>query len=100
MSKPLKRDMERALLVIEGMTYWLDEPDGRTDGQVPVGRDPVRYIKALQEFHSDCYKIAHAASGHCCSGGNGDPWKELIEERVKQLKKTGIVDVNKEMKSK
>lgn len=97
MKKPLKRDMERALLVIEGMTYWLDEPEHQTDGEIPVGRDPKKYIKALQEFHSDCYKIAHAASGHCCSGGNGEPWMKLIDERVKQLKKTGVVDVQKEL---
>lgn len=85
--------MERALLVIEGMTYTVDS-EGVEPGEVPVGWKQKDYIAVLQKFASDCYCITHAATGKCCSGGRGDPWLELIERRAAELKQANIVDVD------
>lgn len=87
--------LERALLVVEGVVFNAANDHTAQPGEVPLGFTATEYIKMLQGMVSDCYCIAHAATGRCCGGGGGDPWLALIDKRAKELKKARITDVDK-----
>ena len=77
MLEPIKestreRRMERALLVLEGLTI-------ESDGGIA----------------SSVYRIAHAALGTCCCGGHGDPWLAEIEQAERELIAAIFVDVER-----
>lgn len=63
--------LERALLVLEGLTYLQDDED---------------------PFATEVYEIAHAALGFCCSPKE---WLNLISKHEDELKKANIMDVEK-----
>ena len=74
--------MTRALLVIEGLTLEHDLADKKT----------------LKKIARDVYRIAHAATGKCCTGGVFDQFYKVQEDAEKFLKDANIMDVAKTMK--
>lgn len=94
------RELERALLIIEGLAMELSSDHLTNPGRATVGFKPKEYVKTLQQLASDCYCIAHAGSGRCCKGGNDEPFQKIADERAKFLKSAGIVDVDKVLKGK
>jgi hypothetical protein len=88
-----ERELERALLVIEGLAMDAANDECGHPGRVPAGFTPEKYVLNLQKIASDAYCIAHAASGRCCKGGNGDKWVALTDEREAYLKEKNIIDV-------
>jgi len=77
--------MLRALRVLEGLTYFLDDIM-ETEPKTPV-----------EHFVHNVYMIAHSAAGKCKTCRKGD-WLDKIEEYEKMLKEVNIMDVEKELK--
>jgi len=72
-----ERKMEKALLVIDGLSYLAE------------GDDP----KTLKALIDEIYMISHAASGHC--GNPHEDWLAIMEDAIVRLKEMNIVDVDK-----
>lgn len=72
--------LERALLVIEGLAMH------------DVDLMEIAYLRKVME---QIYMVAHAGSGKCCEGGNGNPWLSKIDEIAKSLQENGFIDVEK-----
>lgn len=72
--------MLRALLVLEGLTYFMDKI---------MCSDPKTPI---EHFVHNVYAIAHAAHGNCCSPSN---WVDLIDRNAKLLKDANLMDIEK-----
>lgn len=94
-----ERRIERALLVIEGLTYLHDDLVRKPDVELADGTI-VHGGYEEKGFSSQAYRIAHAALGHCSAhdlekhdGCNA--WLEEIEEAEKALKELNIMDVEK-----
>ena len=80
-----QRRLERALVVLEGLTYFVDEE---------TNVDPIDAEK-LREFVSQVYRIAHSALGHCKGCTFDSVWLNDIEKAEKTLTESNILDVDK-----
>lgn len=90
---PMRR-LQRALLVLEGLTYM--EDDRLFFDNAQKSAEPFKENK----FVSDVYCIAHAALGMCGAREHHDEqWLGKIEEYEKMLKEAGIIDVEESLKS-
>jgi hypothetical protein len=83
-----ERRLERALLVIEGLTYLYDDAEEQPDGSYKTG------------LPSQVYRIAHAALAYCCASDDSkhdgcNAWLDEIEEAEKALKELNILNVEK-----
>lgn len=77
---PNKKEMQRALMLIDGLCHLAMDPPPNVD---------------IQPLVSDIYKISHSASGLC--GNPHTDWVsgyETISQRLKEMK---ICDVEKEL---
>ena len=72
--------MLRALLVLDGLTYFLEDM---------MNEDPTTPV---EYFVHEVYAIAHAAHGSCCVDSN---WLDRIDKTAELLKKAKIMDVEK-----
>lgn len=73
--------MLRALLVLDGMTYFMEDIMNKTP-ETPV-----------EHFVHNVYMIAHSAQGSC--GNPHENWLDVIDEQAKLLKEANAMDLEK-----
>lgn len=81
------RQLERGLLVIEGMTYLYQDLD-----TYAKERGLAALVVRMQRFVDDVYEVAHASSGRCCKHPS---FEKTIQTKIDNLKKLNIIDVEK-----